>query len=78
LSLLTLGLENECSSPSSSSLDSSVAARNRPAEACGYGIAVVGMQDQWLLLALTAAKAPGPAITLLEAGPLHQLGSDFG
>jgi hypothetical protein len=55
-----------------------VAARNRFAEACGYGIAVVGMQDQWLLLALTAAKAPGPAITLLEAGPLHQLGSDLG
>ena len=78
MSLLTLGLENERSTPSSSSLDSSVAARNRFAEACGYGIAVVGMQDQWLLLALTAAKAPRPAIPFLEAGPLHQLGSDLG
>jgi hypothetical protein len=75
--LLTLGLKNERSTPSSSSLDSSVAARNRFAEACGYGIAVIGTQDQRLLLALTAAKAPGPAITLLEAGPLHQLGSDL-
>ena len=35
------------------------------------------MQDQWLLVALTAAKTPGPAITLLEAGPLHQLSSDI-
>jgi hypothetical protein len=43
-----------------------------------FGIAVVGMQDQGLLVALVAAKAPGPAITLLEAGPLHQLGSDLG
>jgi hypothetical protein len=77
LSLLTLGLEKDRSTPSSSNLDSNVVARNRFAEACGYGIAVVGMQDQWLLLALTAAKAPGPAITLLEAGPLHQLGSDL-
>jgi hypothetical protein len=55
-----------------------VAARNRFAEAYGYGITVVGMQDQWLLVPLMAAKAPGPAITLLEAGPLHQLGSDLG
>ncbi len=47
--MLTLGLENERSTSSSSSLDSSVAARNRFAEACGYGITVVGMQDQWLL-----------------------------
>jgi hypothetical protein len=78
LSLLTHGLEKDRSTPSSSSLDSSVAARNRFAEACGYGIAVIGMQDQWLLVPLMAAKAPGPVITLLEAGPLHQLGSDLG
>jgi len=78
LSLLTLGLEKDRSTPSSSNLDSNVVARNRFAEACGYGIAVVGMQDQWLLMALTAAKAPGPAIPFLEAGPLHQLGSDLG
>jgi hypothetical protein len=36
------------------------------------------MQDQRLLVALTAAKAPGPAIALLEAGLLHQLGTDLG
>jgi hypothetical protein len=36
------------------------------------------MQDQRLLVALTAAKAPGPAIALLEAGPVYQLGSDLG
>ena len=76
--MLTLGLENERSTPSSSSLDSSVAARNRFAEACGYGIAVVGMQDQWLLVALTAAKAPGPAIALLDAGPADEVSGDLG
>jgi hypothetical protein len=78
LSLLTLSLEKDLSTSSSSSVDSSVAARNRFAEAYGYGITVVGMQVQWVLVALMAAKAPGPAITLLEAGPLHQLGSDLG
>ena len=41
-------------------------------------MAVVAMQDQGLLFALTAPKAPGPAIALLEADPLHQLGSDLG
>ena len=34
------------------------------------------MEDQWLLLALVAAKAAGPAVPLLEAGPLHQISRD--
>ena len=75
--MLTLGLEKDRSTPSSSSLDSSVAARNS-SRSLRLGIAVVGMQDQWLLVALTAAKAPGAVIALLEAGPLYQLGSDLG
>ena len=62
LLLLTLGLENE-RTPSSSGLDSSVAARNRFAAACGYGITIVGMQDQWLLVALTEiGDVPAPQL----------------
>jgi hypothetical protein len=50
LSLLTLGLEKERSTLSSSSFDSSVSARNRYAVA--YGIDVFDMQIQWMLVAL--------------------------
>ena len=40
-----------------------MAARNRFAEACCYGIAVVGMQDQWLLVALTEiGDVPAPQL----------------
>ncbi len=61
--MLTFGLEKERSTPSSSSLDSSVAARNRYAEARSYGIVVVGMQDQWLLVALTEiGDVPAPQL----------------
>ncbi len=49
----TLGLENDRSTPSSSSRPSKVAARNRFAEAFGYGIAVIGMEDQRLAPTLT-------------------------
>ena len=63
LSLLTFGLENERSTLSSSSLDSSVAARNRYAVAYGYGIAVFGIQIQWMLMALTEiGGVPAPQL----------------
>jgi len=35
------------------------------------------MQDQWRLVALVAAKAAGPAVALLETGPLHQIRRDL-
>ena len=61
--MLTFGLENERSIPSSSSLDSSVAARNRYAVAYGYRIAVFGMQIQLMLVALTEiADVPAPQL----------------
>ena len=36
-------------------------------------MAVVGVEDQWRLLALAAAKAAGAVVALLEAGPLQKL-----
>jgi len=35
------------------------------------------MEDEWRLLALTAAKAAGAVVALLEAGPLHQIRCDL-
>ena len=43
-----------------------------------HGVAIGGMEDQWLLLALAAAKAVGAVVALLEAGPLHQIRCDLG
>jgi hypothetical protein len=61
--LLTFGLENERSIPSSSSLDSSVAALNRYALAYGHRIAVFGMQIKLMLVALTEiADVPAPQL----------------
>ena len=51
LSLLTRGLENDLSTPSSSRRLSSVAARNS-ARSLRLGVAVVGVQNQRLLTAL--------------------------
>ena len=34
------------------------------------------MEDQWLLLALVAAKAAGSAVALPETCPLHQISRD--
>ena len=42
-----------------------------------HGIAVIGMEDQWRLVALLTAKAAGAAVALLEAGPLHQISRDL-
>jgi len=76
LSLLTLGLEKDRSTPSSSSLDSSVAPRNS-SRSLRLGDAVVGEEDQRRLSALVGAKALGPTTALSQAGPLHQLSSDL-
>jgi hypothetical protein len=67
LSLLTRGRENARSTPSSSNRSFSVAARNS-ARSFRLGVAVIGMQDQWLLTALADALA--------DAGPAHQIGCD--
>jgi len=76
LSFESLGLEKDLSTPIFSNRDSSVAPHNRVAEAFGYGIAVIGMEDQRRLVALVAAKAAGPAVALLETGSLHQISRD--
>jgi hypothetical protein len=78
LSLLTLGLGKDLSSPSSSSRLSSVAARNRFAEAIGYGVAVIGMEDQWLAAALAVGEAFCAAVPLPQAGPADEISGDLG
>ena len=62
LSLLTLGLEKDRSTPSSSSRLSSVAERNS-SRSLRLGIAVIGVEDQRLLAAL--------ADPLAQASPAH-------
>ena len=62
LSLLTLGLVKDRSTPSSSSRLSSVAERNY-ARSLRLGIAVIGVEDQRLLAAL--------ADPLAQASPAH-------
>ena len=37
-----------------------------------HGVAVIGMEDQWWLVALGAAKALGAVVALPETGLLHQ------
>jgi hypothetical protein len=78
LSLLTLGLEKDLSTPSSSSRLSSVAARNRFAEAIGYGVAVIGMEDQWLAAALAVGEAFCAAVQLPQAGAAEEISGDLG
>ena len=77
VSLETLGLEKDLSTPISSSRDSSVAPRNS-ARSLRLGIAVVGVEDQGRLLALATAKATGAVVALLEAGSLDKIRCDLG
>ena len=51
-------MEKDLSTPISSSRDSSVAPCNS-SRSLRLGIAGIGMEDQWLLLALVTAKATG-------------------
>ncbi len=67
MSFDNLGRENDRRTPSSSNLASSVAALN-PSRNLPLGVAVVGIQDQWLLTSL--------ADPLADAGPAHQIGCD--
>ena len=76
--MLTFGLGKDLSSPSSSSRLSSVAARNRFAEAIGYGVAVIGMEDQWLAAALAVGEAFWAAVPLPQAGAAEEISGDLG